>query len=89
MKIKIRYRFLAIALLLLIVDFGLTWYFLNFTSYVEEGNLLFATDGGYLSLFINLVYLVVVFIIGWKVEHYDTIVVNASNSYEYFKNLWC
>lgn len=88
MRIKIRYRFLFIAILLFMVDFGLTWYFLNFTPYVEEGNPLFAIDGGYISLFVNLVYLVFVFIIGCKVEHYDTIVVKANNSYDYFKKLW-
>jgi len=32
---KIRYKLLAIAISLFIADFGLTWYFLNYTSYVE------------------------------------------------------
>jgi hypothetical protein len=70
MKIKKRYTLLAIAISLFIADFGLTWYFLNYTSYVEEGNPLFTIDGGYLSLFVNFLYAVVVFIIGYKMEQY-------------------
>lgn len=79
---------LFIAISLFIVDFGLTWYFLNYTSYVQEGNPLFALDGGYLSIFLNLVYIVVVFIVGCKIEQYKTITIDSRNSYDYFKKLW-
>jgi uncharacterized protein with PQ loop repeat len=88
MKIKKRYTLLAIAISLFIADFGLTWYFLNYTSYVEEGNPLFTIDGGYLSLFVNFLYAVVVFIIGYKMEQYQTIVIEANSGFDYFKKLW-
>jgi len=88
MKFKKRYQFLLIAVVLFLLDFGLTWYFINYTSNVQEGNPLFAIDGGYLSLFVNLMYAVAVFMIGYKIEKFQTIVIGANNSYDYFKKLW-
>jgi len=88
MKLKKRYLLLLIAISLFLVDFGLTWYFLNYTAYAEEGNPLFAIDGGYLSLIINLIYVVTVFIIGYKIEKYQTIIIEANSSFDYFKKLY-
>ena len=88
MKIRKRYQYLLIVVILFLIDFGLTWYFLNYSPYVEEGNPIFAIDGGYLSLFVNFVYAVVVFIIGYKMDQYQTIVIEANSSYDYFKKLW-
>jgi len=88
MKIKKRYRLLIVATSLFIADFGLTWYFLTYTPYVREGNSLFSIDGGYLSLVANLIYLIIAFLIGLKIERYDTVIVEARNSFDYFKKLF-
>jgi MFS family permease len=88
MKIKRRYAFVIIAISLFIVDFGLTWYFLNFTPYAEEGNPLFGIDGGYLSLVLNLIYFVVAFFVGYFIERYETIIVEAKNGFDYFKKIF-
>lgn len=88
MKLKKRYLLLLIAISLFLVDFGLTWYFLNYTAYAEEGNPLFLIDGGYLSLVINLIYVVTVFIIGYNIEKYQTIIIEANSCFDYFKKLY-
>jgi hypothetical protein len=88
MKLKKRYQLLLIAIVLFLVDFGLTWYFLNYSSYAEEGNPLFSIDGGYFSLVINLIYAGIVFIIGYSIEKYRTIIVEANSSFDYFKKLY-
>lgn len=87
MKIRKRYQYLLIVVILFLIYFSLTWYLLNYSSYVAEGNPLFAIDGGYLSLFVNFIYAVVVFIIGYKMEKYQTIVIEANSCYDYFKKL--
>jgi hypothetical protein len=88
MKLKKRYQLLLIAIVLFLVDFGLTWYFLNYSSYAEEGNPLFLIDGGYLSLIINFIYVSIVFIIGYIIEKYQTIVLEAKNGFDYFIKLY-
>jgi|GEM_PF-2245809 len=88
MKLKKRYQLLLIAILLFLFDFGLTWYYLNYSSFAEEGNPLFIIDGGYLSLIINLIYVVVVFIIGYRIEKYQTITLKANNSFDYLIKLY-
>lgn len=88
MILKRRYKLLLIAISLFIADFGLTWYFLNYTSYANEGNPLFLIDGGYLSLIVNLIYVAVVFIIGCIIERYQTIIIEANSSFDYFKKLY-
>ncbi len=88
MKLKKRYLLLLIAISLFLVDFGLTWYFLNYTAYAEEGNPLFLIDGGYLSLLVNLLYVGIVFIIGYNVEKYQTIIIEANSCFDYFKKLY-
>ena len=41
-----------------------------------------------MSLFVNFLYAVVVFIIGYKMEQYQIIVIEANSCYDYFKKLW-
>lgn len=88
MKLKRKYKLLLIAISLFIVDFGLTWYFLNYTAYANEGNPLFQIDSGYLSLIVNLVYVAVVYIIGCIIENYQTIIIEANSGFDYFKKLY-
>jgi len=88
MKIKKRYKLVLIAFSLFIADFGLTWYFLNFTPYAEEGNPIFSVDGGYVSLLINLIYFLTTFFVGYLMERYETVNVEARNSFDYFKKLF-
>lgn len=88
LKLKIKYLLPLIAVLLFIIDIGLTAYFLIYTSYAEEGNPLFYIDAGYLSLVVNLIYLVIVFVIGHTIEKYESISIEASNSFDYFKKLY-
>ncbi len=88
MKIKRRYKLLIIAISLFIVDFGLTFYFLNYTSFAEEGNPLFQLDGGYISLIVNFIYIISVFIIGVIVENYQSINLEAHNTLDYINKLY-
>lgn len=79
-----RFKYISIALVLLVLDIGLTIYFLNFSETAVEGNPLFQIDGGYLALVVNFMYILTVFLLELLVlNKYETIVleVNSFNSY--------
>lgn len=49
-----RNKYFLTAILFFILDFGLTWYFINFYPNAAEGNPLFNIDGGYIALALTL-----------------------------------
>lgn len=82
-------KYFIISILFFVLDFGLTWYHLNFSSDALEGNPLFTIDGGYLALVMNLIYLILIFIFEKLIiNKYQTININSKNSFDYFKNLY-
>lgn len=83
-----KYRLLLIAISLFMIDFGLSWYFINFTSYAEEGNPLFLLNIGYISYIINFIYIIAVLMIGKTINHYQTIQIASKNSFDYIKKLF-
>lgn len=83
-------KFILTAILLFALDFGVTWYLINFgPGGLDEGNPLFEIDGGYLALVVNFLYLWLVFGLEKLVfNKYKTIVLDASNSIEYTKKIY-
>lgn len=88
MKFKKGFVFLLIAILLFGIDFALTWHFLGVFTHLDEGNPLFSVLGGQLSLVANFLYFVAVFVIGYHIQKYQTIIVEAKNSFHYAKELF-
>lgn len=83
-----RYKYTLIAILLFILDFGLTWYFIRYGSADLEGNPLFHIDGGFIALILNFIYIITILLLeSLVIRKYETIVVEANNGYNYFKNI--
>lgn len=88
-KVFKTYRYIIFAIIFFLLDFGLTWYYLNYSSDASEGNPLFSIDDGYLVLVINFIYLILIFIIEkFIINKYETINIHSKNSFDYFKNLY-
>ncbi|MCK9235352.1 MAG: hypothetical protein WC225_04905 [Acholeplasmataceae bacterium] len=83
-------KFILIAIFLFALDFGVTWYLINFgPGGLDEGNPLFEIDGGYLALVVNFLYLSLVFGLEKLVfNKYQTVVLDASGSFEYTKKIF-
>lgn len=82
------YKTIIIALILFLLDFVLTLYYVNSSAYAHEGNPLIYINNGYIILGINLVYLIVLFIFSKIVEKYKTVVLKAKNSFDYVRKLY-
>ena len=81
-------KYIIIAISFFVLDLGLTWYFLNYSDYADEGNPLFDIDGGYLALVLNLLYLITIFMLErFVVRKYETIIIESNNAIDYTKKL--
>ena len=74
-------------LILFLLDFILTLYFLNNSSYVSEGNPLVYTDYGYIVLVINLVYMITIVFLSKIIEKYKTVILKSKGTLDYIKQL--
>ncbi|HHX80243.1 MAG TPA: hypothetical protein GX692_04175 [Acholeplasmataceae bacterium] len=75
-------------LILFLLDFILTLYFLNNSSYVSEGNPLVYTDYGYIVLVINLVYMITIVFLSKIIEKYKTVILKSKGTLDYIKQLY-
>lgn len=75
-------------LILFLLDFILTLYFLNNSSYVSEGNPLVYTDYGYIVLVINLVYMLTIVFLSKIIEKYKTVILKSKGTLDYIKQLY-
>ncbi|WP_264229565.1 hypothetical protein [Acholeplasma laidlawii] len=87
---KKAWKITSIAFILLILDLGLTLYFLyNYDGVVSEGNqIVYSSKYGYLVFVINFVYLVMVFVASVLNSRYQTVIINASSTMNYTKRLY-
>lgn len=83
-----KYKYILIAISLFVLDFDLTWYFLNYSPHASKGNLLFDLDGGYLALILNAFYIIIIFILEkFFVNKYETQMFDSTNTFDYVKKL--
>jgi hypothetical protein len=83
------YQFILIAMLLFVLDFSFTAYFISTESHlVSEANPLIYTFQGFFVLIINLVYLIIIYVTSRYVYRYNTINIVAENTIEYTKKLF-
>jgi hypothetical protein len=86
---KKAYHFLLIALLLLIIDLFLTFYYsVNYYLIVGEGNPIATSEYGYLIIFINLAYLISIFFSARYYTNYKTEYIQSKNVVDYVKKLY-
>jgi len=77
------------AIILFGLDFFLTMYYLqNYSHLVGEGNPLALGEYGYISLILNVVYLLLIFMFSFYLQRYQTFVVKANNMKQYIKKIY-
>lgn len=86
---KKAYVMILIAVILFLVDFGLTFYFVNaYENLVYEGNLLTRSEYGYLSLIVNLIYLIIIILLSIAISKYQTVAIDSKNAFVYTIKLY-
>jgi|SRR5690554_1577062 len=80
----------SIAVILLIMDFGLTLYFVhNYYPLVTEGNqVMNNSQYGFFVFIINFVYLLMVFAASIFYNKHQTVIIKASSTINYIKRLY-
>lgn len=76
--------------ILLIIDLGLTTYYLyHYYGVVAEGNLLFYnSDYGYLVFVLNFFYLIKIYITSSIYTRYQTVVIESEGTFDYIKQIY-
>lgn len=87
---KKAWKITSIAFILLILDFGLTLYFVhNYYPLVSEGNqVMNNSQYGFFVFIINFVYLLMVFVASAIYNKHQTVIINASSTMNYTKRLY-
>ena len=80
------YTLYAIGLFLL--DFALTVFILSNNQIVTEANPLFYSHFGYVTLFINVLYLISIYLMTLCIKHYQTVMYDEKSSLAYFFKLY-
>jgi hypothetical protein len=87
MKIAVKITILAV--ILFILDLGLTAYFLNrYEHLVSEGNIFFEYGNGMWALVLNFFHLVAIFLTAYSYGKYKTLQISSTNGFDYAKKLY-